>query len=729
MNWRNIKRLFVRELLGQLRDRRTIFTTVMLPVMIYPVLGLVMMQAVQFMSENSSKLVVVGEFQYEGLPELLTDEQKEDDKYVVNESLLEIFPEAYPEHATLEGVKESLQQRLDSKEFDAALILTPELGEYLSYLEKVVRGETELQQPSEELPGPVIVYNSVADKSKIARSRIAGVLEVWEEEVRDYLFELGELPLGVATPIVFEAEDIAPEESQAAEFWASLIPIMLLLWTLSGAFYPAVDLCAGEKERGTLETLLCGPAKRVEIVTGKLLTVMVFSFATSLANLVSIAFTGVFMVARVMPVGSELHAKLGVFPGWSILWSLVVLVPLVAMFSALALAAATFARSSKEGQYYMMPLLMLALPLSMISVMPNVELDLGTSLIPISGSALLLRSLVQSQFDVAIRYALPVMASSAFCCYLAVRWATFQFNSEAVLFRESEKWDVRLWLRQLIKNKPLLPTGGMAIFVAISILMLRYAANVTATAPQSWQEFVTDNSIALILTVGLPAILVAWIFTRSPLESLKLKKPGGLVMMSAVILPFLLHPVIAWMGVGIEQLYPISPNIKAATAPLQQMMVEAPGWAMLLAIAVVPGIFEELAFRGIILTGLQKNTKASSAIFVSAAFFGITHGILQQSINAFAIGLLLGYIAVRAGSLLPTMVMHILHNGIIYFVSIDVVHQQLDGWMTEYQGQPVYSPVVAGVSGLLAVALLFVIHAKTRPVRSELPSEQTVNVE
>ena len=85
MNWRNIKRLFVRELLGQLRDRRTIFTTVMLPVMIYPVLGLVMMQAVQFMSENSSKLVVVGEFQYEGLPELLTDEQKEDGKSSPNQ--------------------------------------------------------------------------------------------------------------------------------------------------------------------------------------------------------------------------------------------------------------------------------------------------------------------------------------------------------------------------------------------------------------------------------------------------------------------------------------------------------------------------------------------------------------------------------------------------------------------------------------------------------------------
>ena len=67
---------------------------------------------------------------------------------------------------------------------------------------------------------------------------------------RAALFELGKLPLGVATPVEIQVQDIAPEESQAAQFWASMIPIMLLLWTLTGAFYPAVDLCAGEKERG-----------------------------------------------------------------------------------------------------------------------------------------------------------------------------------------------------------------------------------------------------------------------------------------------------------------------------------------------------------------------------------------------------------------------------------------------------------------------------------------------
>ncbi len=729
MNWLNVKRLFVRELLGQLRDRRTIFTTVLLPVMIYPVLGLVMMQAAQFITETSSKVVVVGDLEYSGLPALLNEEHKDGDQYVVPEAMLEFIPETYPAQATVDGVKQSLQQRLDSKEFDAALVLSPEFREYLTYLQSVVQGESLLKPQPDQLPGPVIVYNSVVDKSKIARGRLNGVLESWEESIRERLFELGELPQGVATPVAFEAEDIAPEESQAAEFWASMIPIMLLLWTLSGAFYPAVDLCAGEKERGTLETLLCGPAKRVEIVTGKLLTVMVFSFATSLANLVAIAFTGVYMVAKVMPVGSDLHNKLGVFPGWSILWSLVVLIPLVAMFSALALAAATFARSSKEGQYYMMPLLMLALPLSMISVMPNVELDLGTSLIPVAGSALLLRNLVESQFDVAIQYAIPVMASSAFCCYLAIRWATFQFNSEAVLFRESEKWDIRLWFRQLFRNKPELPTGGMAIFLGIGILMLRYIANSTASIPEGWEDFVTDNSVALILTVGLPAIVLAGLLTRNPLGSLKLKKFHPVVLLIVVVLPFVLHPVVLWMGVGIEKLYPINPGMAAATAPLEQMMSDAPVWAMLLAIAVVPGIFEELAFRGVILTGLQKNARASSAIFVSAAFFGITHGILQQSINAFAIGLLLGYVAVRTGSLVPTIVMHVLHNGITYLLSVNAETEQLSVLLTEYNGQLMYSPIVAVIGGILALGLLFVLHLTTRPPEPDLLSEQTLNVE
>ena len=84
--------------------------------------------------------------------------------------------------------------------------------------------------------------------------------------------------------------------------WSKILPVMLLLWAMTGAFYPAVDLCAGEKERGTLETLLSSPAERSEIVLGKLLTVMLFSMATAVLNLLSMGVTGWLILAAVAGV-------------------------------------------------------------------------------------------------------------------------------------------------------------------------------------------------------------------------------------------------------------------------------------------------------------------------------------------------------------------------------------------------------------------------------------------
>ena len=165
----------------------------------------------------------------------------------------------------------------------------------------------------------------------------------------------------------------------------------------------------------------------------------------------------------------------------------------------------------------------------------------------------------------------------------------------------------------------------MAIFVAIAILMLRYVANATASAPETWQDFVFSNSIALILTIGVPAILVAVLLTSNRMGALKLTPPVVAVLI-AVLLPFLLHPTIIWLGVGIEQLYPVNPAMKAATAPVEAMLNSAPLFALMFVIAIVPGIFEELAFRGVILTGLQKDSRPSSAIlslhFSSASRMG-----------------------------------------------------------------------------------------------------------
>ena len=171
-----------------------------------------------------------------------------------------------------------------------------------------------------------------------------------------------------------------------------------MIWSLTGAFYPAVDLCAGEKERGTFETLLSSPAHRTDLAIGKLLTVMAFSMATSILNLISMGFTGLFVYSRMGSLGGGVAAAMGPPPMAAIGWLLLALIPISALFSAMALAAAAFARSSKEGQYYLIPLMMICMPLMMVPMLPAAELDIGTSLIPVSGLMLMLRGLIEGQY-------------------------------------------------------------------------------------------------------------------------------------------------------------------------------------------------------------------------------------------------------------------------------------------------------------------------------------------
>ena len=105
---------------------------------------------------------------------------------------------------------------------------------------------------------------------------------------------------------------------------------------------------------------------------------------------------------------------------------------------------AAFARSSKEGQYYLMPLVLVTLPLLILPMAPGVELTLGNSLIPMTGLVLLLRQLLDGNGWEVRYYVLPVILVTGVCCLVAMRWAIDQFNTESVLFSDTERLDLRL---------------------------------------------------------------------------------------------------------------------------------------------------------------------------------------------------------------------------------------------------------------------------------------------
>jgi sodium transport system permease protein len=173
--------------------------------------------------------------------------------------------------------------------------------------------------------------------------------------------------------------------------------------------------------------------------------------------------------------------------------------------------------------------------------------------------------------------------------------------------------------------------------------------------------------VALIAT---PACLMAIMLTRRPLAALALRAPTFLsTVPAAALLAVLLHPAIVWLSIAIRALYPLGDDVLAQLKPLDTMLQNAPLWQAVLLIGLTPAICEELAFRGFILSGLRHIGHRWIAIAMTAALFGIAHGLLQQSLSAFAVGLVIGYVAVKTNSIWPAMVFHMVHNSLMVLLT------------------------------------------------------------
>jgi sodium transport system permease protein len=702
-----------RELRDQARDRRTIFMIAVLPILLYPLLGMSMFQVAQFMEEKSSHVLVVGASGLVGredLPPLL--DVKDTSRFDVTlfrdvgqDRLLDVtlFPEEPARQAEpVEDVSEAIRTMVRDGKYDGAVVLPPELPEQLAEFRRAI--EHDEKAPPLKVQ-PEIVYSTANEKSQIAFARLYPVMKRWVEAIGETNLEAAGIPPDAARPVDVGSADVAGETKfKGAAIWSKVLPIVLLLWAMTGAFYPAIDLCAGEKERGTLETLLSSPAERSEIVLGKLLTVMVFSMATAGLNLVSMGLTGWLLLSRMPHLGSP--------PVESILWLALALVPVAALYSALCLALAAFAKSTKEGQYYLMPLLLITMPLVLVPMTPGAELDLGSALVPVTGIVLLLRNLLEGSYWESLRYLPVVGAVTLACCLASIRWAVEQFNSEAVLFRESERLDVRLWLKHVFRDRQPTPTVSAAIVCGVSILMLKFFIELIATQVTTFRGFAVQAVVLQIAVILTPALILTFSLTTSPRETLRLRLPHFAAVPAAVLLALLLHPTIGALRTMVMQLYPIREDLMGQLEGLQAMFTKPPLWQALAVIALTPAICEELAFRGFILSGFRHFGRKWRAILFSAVFFGLAHGLLQQSLIAFVVGTVIGYIAVQTGSIWPCMAFHLVNNSIGVFISrvTPEVQEQYPILLTLFgatgENGAIYSWPVVLVTGLLSLAIL-----------------------
>jgi sodium transport system permease protein len=685
--WSIIRLIWFREMRDQLRDRRTVLMIVGLPLVLYPVLGLcVLTFAKQFFEkpsrigivkpasgplefpqrttpfEPASIAAIVGFASQPGLPAgvaaTISSAHIDDAPLVRDKSFRSPFARRdgpLTIDKRLEVVwfdsETEAANKLELGQVDLVLSASPEFYADLHKAELGIEVSRSIEElpPGEFPPGRATIrvkFKQESDAGEHAMLRLRGILDKWRTELKKVRFVRRGLNAAFDNPFDVDEPKSPTSETdplKLVEMVIRVFPFMLVMWALAGALYPAVDLCAGEKERGTLETLLISPAGREEIVLGKFLTIWVFSLASALLNLASMGIT-TSQFGAILPAGS--------FPIAALFWCILLSLPLCAFFSAISLAIGAYARSSKEGQYYLMPLFLLTMPLIFVTLAPGVELSPFYSLVPVTGVALLMQKLMLSPglTTVPWLYFIPVLAPIAIYSGLALRWAIDQFQREEVLFREAERLDIKLWLRRAFQEKTATATPGQAMFCFALLLGLAWITLGLGGDPAIRQ------AVSMLAFVATPPMLMAILLNQRPIDSLRLRLPKLRDVGLALGIAALLVPAVVW---GRHDLLPNFPQLEELLGDTGAEV----NVVQFLAFGLLPTIAEEVAFRGFILTGLRKRYRPRTAVMLCAFLGALFHMNVFRFVPIFAMGVLLGLVTLRSGSVWTAVLLRFVAKG------------------------------------------------------------------
>jgi sodium transport system permease protein len=272
-----------------------------------------------------------------------------------------------------------------------------------------------------------VVYTQRQDRSVEGRDRVGAVLERVSHDTLVTRLEEAQLPGTFAEPVKRDEQDLDFQKDVGPFVASRLFPTLLLMMLFLGALYPAIDLTAGEKERGTLETLLVAPVTPLEVMQAKFIAVAGCAIVAALANLLAmgVTFASGLSFASGPPIVLRLSAS-------QVLVLAACLVPAAVMASGVSLAIASLARTFKEGQTLMTPVLLVAMMPGVMAMMPGVELSTATALVPLLDLALLVKATVLDSAQ-PLHVALTVVMTMV-CASVAVKLAANAFHSESLRF-------------------------------------------------------------------------------------------------------------------------------------------------------------------------------------------------------------------------------------------------------------------------------------------------------
>jgi sodium transport system permease protein len=609
--------IYRKELRETLRDRRTLVVMILLPLTLYPLLTLTFASLAASQKreegERPSQVCMIGS-PAAGLRNALLAEEK-----------LQVAPPSC--------------SRGDLKERSVQVLLD-------------VPPAFERSLTSEHPDRATVLYDENDESSRLAADRVErAVASFAQERRRQVLLEHG-LPQALVDETPLVRHSVTSARENGAALLAKVLPVLVIFMVVLGAFYPAIDLTAGERERGTLETLLVAPVERIEIIVGKWLATATIATITGFLNLGSMGAT-VGQMLRLVDSGAPLQIP----------WSAVglaglAIIPSALFFAAIFMAVASLARTYKEAQSLVMPVyLAVSLPATW-AAMPGSELSLGSALIPGTGVALFVKGIISARLAL-VPAATALLAMLGYAA-IALAVAARIYTSEETLLGESPEAAPRRRIKALFGSRlpirpALSPAEAMTLF-SIVVLLLFFVA-----APLQQSNFVRGILVtqwALLLGATLLFLRTQNVDVRS---ALGLAVPSGSSLLAAVLMGGS-----AWLLVSglVELTLARFFDVRDFAESMRRTLMSSPRplGINLFLFAATPAICEEVLFRGAILSGLRRGLKPWGAAIACGLLFGLFHLRPLQMLPTALLGVILSWLVIASGSIIPAMVFHFLNN-------------------------------------------------------------------
>jgi len=390
--------IFKKELTDVLRDRRTLFFMIVIPVIVMPLIFIGSIKFQEYQSKKSDEKVL-----NIGLINKTSDSQIRD--YLLDQKGVYLVEDIDLDSLELGIKNDSLQGGL--------------------YIHKNF-----INDISANAMGKVEVYYKSSDLMSKAKNRINNALEFYKNEVVSERLSEFNVDKGLLEPLDIINKDMSTKKETIGKAVGGLIPYMLVIFIFLGAMYPAIDLGAGEKERGSLETLLSSPATKFEITVGKLMVVSLAGMVSGLISVVGISAPFYFIGNIPDQIKSTV---LEIISPFIIVSVIILMIPIAIFFASMLLSISFYARSFKEAQSLMGPLNIVIIVPLMLTLGPGIEIDHITALIPLINVGLLTKEILAGSAQPI--YFIETLSSLLFFAAIGIRFSVYWFNKENTIFR------------------------------------------------------------------------------------------------------------------------------------------------------------------------------------------------------------------------------------------------------------------------------------------------------